>query len=398
MTPQSDAAAVGPVRVDYLELHRLANATASSADDLARLGLTIGATSTDPDLLASRVLNPVGAARVDWAIAQVAAALTTLVARLNSDALLLEAAVIKERAADGSLVWQLGSMPPGMPLGAFTWLPMRVRDRGVVAPIGPLSTRQILGRPVTALLNDGDGGARRSGYQPTWADRPIPSLATALAQIQDIWLQPGAIAIQQIAGPVPRYVVQLPGMQTYGSASHPIDLPGAVAAVSSASAAYDKAVVKAMQYAGVPNGAEVMLVGHSLGGIAAMNLAGNRMFNGEYVRVTHVITAGSPVSAKTVVRGSGTRVLEIENLNDIVPHLDNRDSAARPQRRDRLTYTFADRYPMANGTHYLSTYVDHLGQIEQGPNPLMRDFTADAARYLQAPTTTRVFTLTDRER
>jgi pimeloyl-ACP methyl ester carboxylesterase len=75
----------------------------------------------------------------------------------------------------------------------------------------------------------------------------------------------------------------------------------------------------------VPAGAEVMLVGHSYGAIAAMELAGDRSFNWPgndspfepyHVNVTHVVAAGAGVRELIDDAPDGTKVLMAINRDD----------------------------------------------------------------------------------
>ena len=138
----------------------------------------------------------------------------------------------------------------------------------------------------------------------------------------------GRILVQTVRGPdgVERYVVQLPGMQQGADPTleSPQDLAGAIRNAQLPDSSYTKAVQQAMQEAGVPQSAEVMLVGYSAGGIAAMNLAQDPAFNGGRYRVTDVVAVGAPVDQKTVPSGSGTEVVTVTNDRDIVPTLDGR--------------------------------------------------------------------------
>ena len=87
-------------------------------------------------------------------------------------------------------------------------------------------------------------------------------------------------------------------------------------------------VAAALEAAGAGPAEDVMLTGHSLGGIAAASLAADTGFTSRF-HVTSVVTAGSPI-ARIDVPASVT-VLSLEHEQDVVPMLDgrrNEDSAA----------------------------------------------------------------------
>ncbi len=139
----------------------------------------------------------------------------------------------------------------------------------------------------------------------------------------------GRLLIEAVRGEdgTQRWVVQLPGMQSGDPVTDsPQDLAGAVRAATRPDSAYSAAVREAMQLAGVPRGAHVMLVGYSAGGAVAMNLAGEPGFNGGTYVVTDVVAIGAPVDHKTA--GEGTAVVTVTNDRDLVPALDGRGPAS----------------------------------------------------------------------
>ena len=175
----------------------------------------------------------------------------------------------------------------------------------------------------TALLDDRPGGIVES---VTTDDTPARSPQT----LQDLVvgndalrmdnpggpLGNGQIGIQQVRstqGSEPSYIVQVPPTEGAGIT----DVPGAygeqggsrdwgsnLRLVAGQHPAAMDDVRAAMEAAGVPPGADVMIVGHSQGGIIANHLAADPSFNsasgaaGSY-NVTHTFSAGSPV--QTVV-------------------------------------------------------------------------------------------------
>lgn len=139
----------------------------------------------------------------------------------------------------------------------------------------------------------------------------------------------GRIAIQTVHGPdgVERYVVQVPGMRPalrgHGS---PASLVGAFRSSLDGASAYTGAVRSAIAQYGIPDGAEIALIGHSAGGPAAFNLAQDPEFCGRYA-VTHVIAIGSPVDQKSPA-DPATFVASLTNQHDIVPTLDGIDAGS----------------------------------------------------------------------
>jgi hypothetical protein len=91
-------------------------------------------------------------------------------------------------------------------------------------------------------------------------------------------------------------------------------------------------------------------------------------------------------------------VLSVENVNDVVTHLDGLDSMAVTQSPYRLTYQYSDDEHGAGRNHAATGYAGHMHLLATSPNPLMREFQTSVQPYLwSAPgaTSTAVFTLTD---
>jgi hypothetical protein len=81
---------------------------------------------------------------------------------------------------------------------------------------------------------------------------------------------------------------------------------------------YARAVWDAVHDAGVPSGAELMVVGHSFGADTALDLAAEPGFNGAGgFRVTHVVAAGYHSSPQLPHLPSGTEVLVLQNDRDV---------------------------------------------------------------------------------
>lgn len=89
---------------------------------------------------------------------------------------------------------------------------------------------------------------------------------------------------------------------------------------------YAVAAADALEAAGVPAGADVMIIGHSFGAYAAMDLAADPTFNsahladptGYHVSVTHVIAAGAETDWRLDEMPSDTNALVVNNRFDLV--------------------------------------------------------------------------------
>jgi len=103
----------------------------------------------------------------------------------------------------------------------------------------------------------------------------------------------GEIGVQRLAGPdgIERFVVQLPGTESWALTpdSTDRDLSTNLHTMAGDSTVYMRGIEAAMAQAGVPPGAPVMLVGHSLGGMTAAALAADPAFRQRF-NVTQVVT------------------------------------------------------------------------------------------------------------
>ncbi|GAB4084696.1 hypothetical protein GCM10028784_13260 [Myceligenerans cantabricum] len=123
----------------------------------------------------------------------------------------------------------------------------------------------------------------------------------------------------------PRVIVSVPGTEQWSPATgdNPMDLTGNLVTAGGGTSTMTEAVELALQNADLPPGAEVMLVGHSQGGMTVADLASDPGFVSEH-HVTHAMTFGSPVDSDRI--DPGVDVLEVQHGNDPVPRLDLDDS------------------------------------------------------------------------
>ncbi len=433
----------GQIVVDYEELHRMSRVWSAASETLARLAMAVAELAASPAIFANAIFDPLGATRSQAAIGRAAmgrAGLVGLAAALAVDAVHLDAVVAREQFVDDFPASRLAAVGRWMltasyrlPIEPLSTVRAGGRDFGALADaaVGYLApfTEPLLERfapapifrldaaehrsvdvdpvfdiplaTVGRIEPQGPGSATVAGVRPSWSATAPTSLADAMSRVSDLESQPKAeIAVQAITGAdgVRRYVIELPGIRSAASKRQPQDLLGAIDAMADDDTTYTRCVREAIDSAGVPVGAQVMLVGHSDGGIVAMDLAADPSFNGSRVQVTHVVAAGAPISGKAVLPGSATRVLSVENVNDIVTHLDAVDSMDQAQTTNRLTYQYSDDDHDVGANHACVGYVRHMESLATSPNPLMRQFQGSVQPYLWAmpgATSTMVFAVSD---
>ncbi|MFG2709902.1 hypothetical protein ACGFX2_04980 [Streptomyces goshikiensis] len=198
---------------------------------------------------------------------------------------------------------------------------------------GVPTTDPFLGLPssVLAFLNPGPGRAERIEPDRILAKVLATSRNDIVSYVGDIGAlgNHGLALLRRVAcadGAV-RHVLLLPGT-SFGLLrnSTPQDLVGAFDGLLRTDTTYTRAVKKLLLRAGVPTGSELMIVGHSLGGITAMNLATDVEVASAY-RLTHVITVGSPIDNKRPADHT-TQVISLVNKHDVIPGLDGRGPAS----------------------------------------------------------------------
>ncbi|GAA1867552.1 hypothetical protein [Myceligenerans crystallogenes] len=127
----------------------------------------------------------------------------------------------------------------------------------------------------------------------------------------------------------PRVVVSVPGTQEWNPSTggNPADLTGNLVTAGGGTSTMTGSVELAMRNAAIPPGAEVMLVGHSQGGMTVADLVSDPGFVSAH-HVTHAMVYGSPVDSERL--DARVHVLELAHRNDLVPRLDLGDAPALP--------------------------------------------------------------------
>jgi pimeloyl-ACP methyl ester carboxylesterase len=194
--------------------------------------------------------------------------------------------------------------------------------------------------------------------------------------------------------------VLVPGTQGLVSAGHPFDGVTDLDLMAHRTADVTVAVTEALEQAGVRPDEPVVLVGHSLGGIAAMTLASSPAFHQRH-RLGGVVTAGSPTA--TFIAPPGVPVLHLENVEEAVSPLDGRSTVENPATADRVTVGRALRESVhpadvaASGSvaaaHGMATHLRTLEHARNSGSAQVGDVVGRLDRLLAGErSTTRFYT------
>ncbi len=329
---------------------------------------------------------------------------------LREDAARLRSASAAYRETDSGVVSFLqsfiGALPGALGAGAVGVLtghgtgdvaqivlaedPALVDEAAFLSPVRPLE--QIIGFDYP----DGHAVVHDLGIdtRPLTPPRGLADLIGALAVRDDGAAGEISVAFVTGADRRRRAIVDIPGTKSWssGATSNITSLSTNARALVGAPTSYEDGVLEAMNRAGVDESDEVMLVGHSEGGMVAVGAARDAVRSGRF-RVTHVVTAGSPIGLTVGAVPSSVRVLALENEADLVPHVDGH---ANPDRRNVTTVTVHHGDGTVGDDHDLrDSYQPGAWDADQSSNASVRDFTRSAGGFFGATAiTTRAYLIT----
>lgn len=245
------------------------------------------------------------------------------------------------------------------------------------------------------LLPDGQtaGEAVREtmdkGHFPLFQPRPVsmeplgretvavePSMAWALRRTQEIHARgDGEIeVIRTDNGGASSWLVLIPGTEPEHAnmgGTNPLDEAGIAEAIGYDSQHVVPAIADALREAGASRGDQVVAVGHSQGGVHAMNLSHNEAFLAEF-DLKYVLTAGSPTGE--ITPEPGITALHLEHAQDWVP---GSEGKANPETKDRTTVTLAKPVHVPEGEdpglgpgHSLDNYAEgaEMAAVSRDPS------------------------------
>jgi hypothetical protein len=392
--PRGVVGGAGGICAQYADLSLLAGLFAAAAAAAARDAARLSRYLADPELIASAVLDPFGAARFEAVLSDAVTRLEALAARCAAVSLALRVAAVRYAAADrlaGTLRTTLGPwLAAPAAVGAATVTLLDSRDPSAAAQrlltddpeladvaVGP---RVATSTRVLALLwPDGRARLTTAGADPA-ADaagppRSLADLITGLAHRGDG--SPGEVDVRIIsAGPgAPRHVVvDIPGTRDWTLHRHSRDVTSLATnlrALAGEPTAYEIGVVDALRRAGVRPADDVVLIGHSEGGMIAVNAASRAAVRGEF-HIGHVITAGAPIGLLSAHLPASVALLALENDGDVVPHLDGRRNPDRP---NLVTVTLAHNQHRVLANHDLRrSYLPGAEDVQASRNLSLRTY------------------------
>ncbi len=222
--------------------------------------------------------------------------------------------------------------------------------------------------------------------------RSLRDLVAGLAHRNDG--QAGEISVQILTGtdasgrPFRKVVVDIPGTKDW-HLWDPVDrnvtnFGTNLQALAGERTTYEDGVIAAMKAAGVEPGDDVTLIGHSQGGVIAVNTARDLAAEGH--NVTHVITAGAPISQVVTELPSSVQVMALENKADVVPHL---DGSANPDLGNVTTVQVNHDQGSVGDNHSLDkSYVPGAGDVDASDDPSVRAYLAGLREQLSADSST----------
>ncbi|MFJ6536001.1 hypothetical protein ACIQH5_07185 [Paenarthrobacter sp. NPDC091711] len=172
-----------------------------------------------------------------------------------------------------------------------------------------------------------------------------PSMAVSLRRLERLHARnDGEIEVIRLDNNgSPSWMVLIPGTQPDSPSANPFDEQGIGEALGYDSEEVAPAVGQALREAGAEAGEPVVAVGHSQGGIHAMNLSRNKAFLSEF-DLKYVLTAGAPVGGITPEPGISS--LHLEHVQDWVPGAEGRNNV---DTKDRVTVTLTNEVKTPEG-------------------------------------------------
>ncbi|SEE92425.1 PGAP1-like protein [Arthrobacter alpinus] len=280
---------------------------------------------------------------------------------------------------------QLRKRDAGSAGAASAWGLRKVADAGGLARPGHLVVRQVPEQEWNPAHADfyPPGHAISSEGEP-WSG--LASFQAMLGGSNDAYgYPPGSIGVVRVDRPdgSTAWVVHLPGTEDWSTfdSSNPFDMEGNMEGMTAAhqeefkqqEVLVQELIKESLTASGALPGEDVVLTGHSGGGIHAAAAAADPAFLAE-VNVKMIVIAGSP--AKNTGVGEGINVVDLQNEDDIVTAVDFGPPAATQNwvtvtSRRPPTGEADDLFGVLAQAHSLENYMDDAAALDQSDDPSM---------------------------
>jgi hypothetical protein len=223
--------------------------------------------------------------------------------------------------------------------------------------------------------------------------RPPRSLDALLVSLEHRNSQePGAVDVQILQsfdGRPRRVIVNIPGTSTFApTVSNPTDVLGDLLGIDGTPTAYGAGIIECLELAGVSAQDEILLVGHSQGGMVATQLAAQLSGSGRFT-VRNVVTVGSPIAR--IDLPPDVQVLALENRADLVPQLDGNRNTDSP---NVVTVTVETGASGLDAHSIDGGYRPAAADLERSTDPSVQQALESLSSFLDADrVTTQTFTI-----
>ena len=212
---------------------------------------------------------------------------------------------------------------------AATSQELTAQERRLTSSMGDLSTGLVwlVCQALPFVISRGSQGAGVFGAAPALTEtsvsvretgefvvEPPRTLEEMVQRIPHAGEPAGQIRIEKYGVEYPVYYVYLAGTADFGlmTGVEAWDMTSNVEAMATHNAGSVRAAVEAMREAGISADDQVILVGHSQGGLVAARIAESEQFH-----VTNLVTVGAPIHKVEVPKS--TQVLALEHREDPIP-------------------------------------------------------------------------------
>ncbi len=236
-----------------------------------------------------------------------------------------------------------------------------------------------LGTQINADQHSAGDGYQPPKEAPTGTISDTITRSNTLQNKERIDAETAAVSITRIEhlDGTRSYRVIIPGTVDWGSGSPAAqDLLTNLQGAAGMPTDMESGVVTAMRMAGIRPEDEVMLYGHSQGGITAVNIAADPEVAKDFT-ITEVLTAGSPTAHAKLPES--VHALHLENGGDAVPALDGAPTLPGPNRTivQLDTHEQETEYP-----HQALVYAKVAENLEQAGEPAVDEWSKHHKRLM----------------